>query len=204
MLAALAQISSERPIFEVLLRRLFSKLDIVLSCIFSSFLAYLATTDSITYPHAILGTIFLVIKKKSQSQDRDLPSYIETLVATLLNKIIVPAVIPGPRTSILCNHEIIHVVGLIVNIVVRPADAPSQSSFFVELFKLFVNGEPSLLIISSTRDEIAGKFRPFDTEGEGPQAETVGIFVSAIAAARKEVPPPYIQLTLGCPSSDGY
>lgn len=33
ILAALAQISSERPIFEVLLRRLFSKLDIVLSSI---------------------------------------------------------------------------------------------------------------------------------------------------------------------------
>ena len=34
ILAALAQISSEREIFQVLLRRLFSKLDIVLSSIF--------------------------------------------------------------------------------------------------------------------------------------------------------------------------
>jgi DNA repair/transcription protein MET18/MMS19 len=32
ILAALAQISSERVIFEVLLRRLFSKLDVVMSC----------------------------------------------------------------------------------------------------------------------------------------------------------------------------
>ena len=35
ILAALSQISSERVIFEVLLRRLFSKLDIALSCTFT-------------------------------------------------------------------------------------------------------------------------------------------------------------------------
>lgn len=39
ILAAFAQISSEREIFQVLLRRLFSKLDIVLSSMFSYFIA---------------------------------------------------------------------------------------------------------------------------------------------------------------------
>jgi DNA repair/transcription protein MET18/MMS19 len=40
VLAALAQFSSERAIFEVLLRRLFSKLEVVLSSNFVQFVAY--------------------------------------------------------------------------------------------------------------------------------------------------------------------
>lgn len=106
---------------------------------------------------------------------------------TLLNKVIIPAVIPGPRTRILCCREIVHVVGLIINIIVRSADVPTQSSFLTELYKLFVNGQPSSLIAPSSREEVAGKFLPFYIEAEGPQAETVGMFVAAIAGARKEV-----------------
>ena len=187
ILAAFAQISSEREIFQVLLRRLFSKLDIVLSSMSSWFISYLAAS-SITYPHAILGTIFLVIQKKAQSSDVDLPSYMETLVPTLLHRVIVPAAITGHGTRILCSREVVHVVALIINAVVRVADVAAQNEFYKELFKLFVSCEPSKLV-SSNQELVVANFRPFSPDAIEAQAETVQIFVSAIVAARKEVIP---------------
>jgi DNA repair/transcription protein MET18/MMS19 len=187
ILAAFAQVSTERAIFEVLLRRLFSKLDIVLSSIPSSVAGLMLATSTVTYPHAIIGTIYLVLQKKSLRSDVDLPSYMETLLPTLLNKI-VPATITGPHTRILCSREILHVVSLIVNTVVRTGDVSSQTAFYRELFKLFVSSEVSTLI-SSNQDLVAAKFRPLAPDADDVQAATVEIFVAAIAGARKEVFP---------------
>jgi hypothetical protein len=149
-------------------------------------MAYLATTSSITYPHAIIATIFLVIQKKSLSHDTDLPSYVDSLVPTLLNKVIVPASIHGPKTSILCSPEILNVVALIVNAVVREADVSKQNAFYIELFKLFLSSESSNLT-SSNQETAIKHFHPLDPDAEGTQAQTVPIFVSAVAAAQKEV-----------------
>jgi DNA repair/transcription protein MET18/MMS19 len=203
ILASLAQISSERVIFEVLLRRLFSKLEVVLSSTLLEIIAYLATTSSITYPHAIIATIFLVIQKKSLSHDSDLPSYVDSLVPTLLNKVVVPAAIPGPKTGILCSPEILNVVALIVNAVVREADVSKQNTFYIELFKLFLTSESSNLT-SSNQGTVVKHFHPLDPDAEGAQAQTVPIFVSAVAAARKEVHSSLTVLTIGFSPSARY
>jgi DNA repair/transcription protein MET18/MMS19 len=187
ILAAFAQVSTERAIFEVLLRRLFSKLDIVLSSTPTPVASLTIATSTITYPHAIIGTIYLVLQKKSLRSDVDLPSYMETLLPTLLNKIIVPATINGPHTRVLCSREILHVVSLIVNTVVRTCDVTSQTAFYRELFKLFVSSETSTLI-SSNQELVAARFRPLAPDADDVQAATVEIFVAAIAGARKEVP----------------
>jgi hypothetical protein len=118
----------------------------------------------------------------------------ETFVPTLLNRIILPATITGPQTRILCSREVIHVVALIINAVVRVTDVSAQNEFYKELFKLFVSCEPSKLV-SSNQELFATNFRPLDPDPMEAQAETVQIFVSAIAAARKEV-------TLSTSSSD--
>jgi len=143
-------------------------------------------TSTIMYPHAIIGTIYLVLQEKSLRSDVDLPSYMETLLPTLLNKIIVPATIDGPRTRILCSREIIHVVSLIVNTIVRAGDVTSQAAFYRELFKLFVSCEVSALI-SSNQDIVAANFRPLAPDADDEQAGTVEVFVAAVAGARKEV-----------------
>jgi DNA repair/transcription protein MET18/MMS19 len=186
ILAALAQVSTERAIFEALLRRLFSKLDIVLSSTTALRALLMVATTTIMYPHAIIGTIYLVLQKKSQRSDVDVPSYMETLLPTFFDMIIVPATTKGPRTRTLCNREILHVVSLIVNTIVRAADLAAQTSFYRELFKLFVSCEASALI-SSNQDFVAATFRPLAPDADDVQAGTVEVFVSAIAGARKEV-----------------
>lgn len=104
----------------------------------------------------------------------------------LLNKVIVPAAIPGSKTEILCSPEVVHVVALIINTVVRTADVPAQNQFYKELFKLFVTNEASALI-SNHREEVQANFRPLAPDAKVAQAETVQIFASSVAAARKEV-----------------
>ena len=108
----------------------------------------------------------------------------------LLNKIVISAVIPSHRTRILSNQEITLVVGLIVNAIVKAADVTAQNKLYKELFRLFVSGEPSILI-SSHQEQIQMNFRPLSPETEEAQADTVRIFVSAVAAARKQVTPPH-------------
>ena len=61
-----------------------------------------------------------------------------------------------------------------------------QNAFYAELFKLFLTGE-STSLISSNQDTVMKAFRPLDVDTEGSQAQTVEIFVAAVAAARKEV-----------------
>jgi len=78
------------------------------------------------------------------------------------------------------------VVALIVNAVVRVADASAQNEFYKELFKLFVSCEPSKLA-TSNQELIVANFRPLSPDAIEVQAEIVQIFVSALAAARKEV-----------------
>lgn len=77
-------------------------------------------------------------------------------------------------------------MALIINAIVREADVQAQNVFYRELFKLFVTGEPSILI-SSHREEVATRFRPLLPEAELEQAETVQVFVFAVAAMRKHV-----------------
>lgn len=140
------------------------------------------------------------------TKDADLPSYIDNLVPMLLNKIVVPATIPGPKTKILCSREVLHVVALIINAIVREADVRQQNVFYRELFKLFVTGEPSTLV-SSHVEEVAKQFQPLLPEAEVEQAETVQVFVFAVAAMRRHVlaSPTYcIVLTSGYASYDGY
>jgi len=153
-----------------------------------------ATATPVSYPHAILGTIFFVVQKKSQSHNSDLPSYIETLVPTLFNKIVVPAAIPGPKTQFLCSREVVHVVAMIINAVVRAADVLAQSSFYNQLFDLYFNNRPSTLI-SSNNVEVQDNFQPFLPDTDDAQAETVQLFVWAVAAARGDVPFLIISLT---------
>jgi hypothetical protein len=122
----------------------------------------------------------------------------------LLNKIVVPATIPSPKTKILCSREVLHVVALIVNAIVREADLREQNLFYRELFKLFVTGESSTLV-SSHQEEVATQFRPLLPEAEIQQAETVQVFVFAVAAMRKHVLLPRVRLiTLGYSSCCGY
>jgi len=109
----------------------------------------------------------------------------------LLNKIVIPATIPGPKTKILCSREVLHVVALIVNAIVREADVKEQNIFYSELFKLFVTGEKSTLV-SSHQEQVAIQFRPLLPEAEIQQAETVQVFVFAVAAMRKHVSVPVL------------
>lgn len=85
-------------------------------------------------------------------------------------------------------------VALIINAVVRVTDVSAQNGFYKELFKLFVSREPSKLV-SANQELLVANFRPLSPDAIEPQAETVQIFVSAIAAARKEVISPKIPLT---------
>jgi hypothetical protein len=145
----------------------------------------------------------LVIQKKSLSHDIDLPSYVDSLVPILLNKVVIPAAIPGPKTDILCSPEILKVVALIVNAVVREADVSKQNAFYIELFKLFLTSESSNLT-ASNHEAFVRHFHPLDPDAEGIQARTVQIFVSAVAAARKEVRSSLTILTIGFSSSTRY
>ncbi|GAO51729.1 ARM repeat-containing protein [Saitoella complicata NRRL Y-17804] len=174
ILAALAQLSSPRALFEVLLTRLLNKLEVIIK----------NGTSSVVYPQIVLSTILLVLRKKSTEGAADLPTYFDRLVPTLLTKTLVPFVQSGnEQLPMMCRPEILKVSSQIINIVFRSLNTQKQESVVKELFAIFVDGQQSQLIASDNQ-VVAEKFPKLHEPG---QANTIILFTAAISSLRKEV-----------------
>ncbi|BFZ62177.1 hypothetical protein YB2330_003259 [Saitoella coloradoensis] len=174
ILAALAQLSSPRVLFEVLLTRLLNKLEVIIR----------SGTSSVVYPQIVLSTILLVLRKKSTEGAADLPAYFDRLVPTLLTKTLVPFVQSGSeQLPMMCRPEVLKVSSQIINTVFRSLDAQKQERIAKELFAIFVDGQPSQLIISDNQ-VVAEKFPKLHEPG---QANTIILFTAAVSSLRKEV-----------------
>ncbi|KAL7267583.1 hypothetical protein RUND412_009827 [Rhizina undulata] len=179
-LEALAKLSFERPVFEVLLTRLLNKLDMVL-----------LGGSGPEYPRAILSTILYVLQNKPESALEDIKAYYSRLVPSLLTKTTLPLVDSSQDVglNVLANDEVLDIIGRLVNIIVRAMDIESQKSAVEQMFNLFIRNVPSELI-KEKREHVAKDFRPFDKDAKPAFSGTIVIFTCALAGTRREVPLP--------------
>lgn len=174
-LEALAKLSFERPLFEVLLTRLLNKLDYVL-----------ASGSGPAFPRAILSAILYVLLKKPQSTSDDMKAYYARLVPPLVTKTILPLIGNGDSPSVLANDEVLDVTGRLINIVVRSLELQEQSSTMEQSWNLFVANKPSNLIVENA-DGVARDFKPLQREATTQQASCVTMFACTLSAIRREV-----------------
>ncbi|KAF3938488.1 hypothetical protein ABW19_dt0205283 [Dactylella cylindrospora] len=175
-LSALAQLSVERPVFEVLLTRIFNKLNIVL-----------ANKSGPGYPFALVSSILYVLRKKSEL-GKDISQHYVRVVPDLMTRTVVP-LCNGSGGNALSHEAVLEVTGNIVNSIVRIKDVERQTRVLDEYFRLFVTRHPSAIILTD-RDLVVERFNPLEQGTSPQQAVTTIIFVSVVAAVHREVPLP--------------
>ncbi|KAH0545058.1 hypothetical protein FGG08_000829 [Glutinoglossum americanum] len=124
-LEGLAKLGVEREIFEVLMRRLLNKLDVVLQ-----------NNSSPAYPKAILSTLHYVLSLRLLEDDPNLQVYYERLVSGLIRKATHPLQGIG-NTTALNDEGVLEVMGRLANLIVRSLDAGRQESMVSEIFNLY-------------------------------------------------------------------
>lgn len=125
-LESLAQISTEKEIFETLLRRLLGKLDVLLH----------NDAKNASYPHAILSTILFVMKQRGLENDPNLESYFDKIVVGLTKRAVLPSVDIGPKTA-LNDIKVLETLGRISTLIVRNLPSMNQHYVASNIYSLF-------------------------------------------------------------------
>ncbi|KAH2757879.1 hypothetical protein KXV52_002918 [Aspergillus fumigatus] len=125
----LAQISVERDIFETLVRRLLSKLTILLQK---------ERAGSIAYPRAILMTILYVMKQRNLDKDPNLELYYDKIVRGLCRGVADAAT--GKSTNRILNDAVvIDILGRLCNVIVRCLSKQKQDEVAQNVYTLFAS-----------------------------------------------------------------
>ncbi|PYH97814.1 hypothetical protein BO71DRAFT_372404 [Aspergillus ellipticus CBS 707.79] len=128
-LESLAQISAEKDIFDTLVRRLLSKLNILLQK---------EQPGSVDYPRAILLTILYVMNQRKLDQDPNLDLYYDKIVVGLCRSATAAASGKAPN-NILSDATVLDVLGKLCNLIVRSLPRNKQDEAAENIYTLFTS-----------------------------------------------------------------
>lgn len=124
-LEGLAQLSVERGLAQTLIRRLLSKLDLVLQ-----------DGESVTYPRAILSTLYYILSQGSLVGDSSLQFYYEKIVVGLIRRV-VSAATGRSATTALNEESNLETLGRLANLIIRALDQDKQQIVGRQIYSLF-------------------------------------------------------------------
>ncbi|KAL5001653.1 RNAPII transcription regulator C-terminal-domain-containing protein [Aspergillus recurvatus] len=128
-LETLAQISVEKAIFETLVRRLLTKLSLLLQKEHSG---------SVAYPRAILLTIFYVMNQRNLEGDPGLEMYYDKIVVSMCRS--ASATASGKsKNNILGDPTVLDILGRLCNLIVRSLPRSKQDEVAKNIYALFAS-----------------------------------------------------------------
>ncbi|RLM00708.1 hypothetical protein CFD26_107373 [Aspergillus turcosus] len=125
----LAQISVEKDIFETLVRRLLSKLTVLLQK---------ERAGSVAYPRAILMTILYVMRQRQLDKDPNLELYYDKIVIGLCRGVADSAT-GRSKNRILNDAVVIDILGRLCNVIVRCLSKQKQDEVAQNVYTLFAS-----------------------------------------------------------------
>lgn len=123
----LAQISVEKDIFETLVRRLLSKLTVLLQK---------EEPGSAAYPRAILMTILYVMSQRKMDQDPNLGFYYDKIVVGFCQSVAASAS-GKAKNRILNDATVLDTLGRLSNLIVRSISKEQQDEVAANVYTLF-------------------------------------------------------------------
>lgn len=126
-LQILAQISIEKDIFETLVRRLLSKLTILL---------HKDEPGLAAYPNAILLTLFYVMSKRKMDEDPNLRLYYNKIVVDLC-RCVAQTASGKAKNGILNDPAVLDMLGRLSNLIVRSISKEQQDEVAANVYTLF-------------------------------------------------------------------
>ena len=127
----LAQISVEKDIFETLVRRLLSKLTILLQK---------EEPGSAAYPRAIFMTILYVMNQRKMDQDPNLGFYYDKIVVGFCQSVAASAS-GKAKNGILNDATVLDTLGRLSNLIVRSISKEQQDEVAANVYTLFTPAE---------------------------------------------------------------
>ncbi|PYH41208.1 MET18/MMS19 family protein [Aspergillus saccharolyticus JOP 1030-1] len=164
-LDVLAKISVEKDIFETLVRRLLSKLNVLLQREHSG---------SVEYPRAILLTILFVMNQRKMEEDPNLEFYYDKIVVSLCRSAAAGSTSPAPN-NILSDATVLDVLGRLCNLIVRALPRSKQDEIAQNVYTLFTSTEEFQPV-------------PFAPSPNASQKRTMILSTAILAALPADVP----------------
>ncbi|KAG8691244.1 hypothetical protein FRC11_005626 [Ceratobasidium sp. 423] len=199
ILSALATLCEAPTLFEVLVIRLSTKLDILCGSIPAD------RECAAAYAHALLQTLSNVLARKSDAGHADVPKYLDRLLPALLAAVVKAAVSPTPEKEVATHVKILPTIAPIFTMVVRAASGPKQAGFIDSMTKLFYEARVEGALVSRLPAQCS--FYPFDAslltilhgttlsymQGKAPpeQRNAVCLFTASIIPLRPETSLPF-------------
>lgn len=151
ILEALARLSVERTISETLIRRLLSKLDVLLE-----------NDGSPAFARAILSTLYYVLSQRNLVADPSINTYYEKIVVGLISRVVSASIGQGPTTA-LNDESTLETLGRLANLIVRALDQEKQQSVGLQIYSLFAD---------------KGEFLPIPDRRDSPKVQRMTMILS--------------------------
>lgn len=139
VLEGLARLSVERTISETLIRRLLSKLDLVLD-----------NDGSSAFARAILFTLYYVLSQRNLVADPSINTYYEKIVVGLIRRVVSVSMGQG-HTTALNDESTLETLGRLANLIVRASNQEKQQFVGLHIYSLFAD-EGSFLPLTNRQD----------------------------------------------------
>ncbi|GAB1518385.1 hypothetical protein RhiTH_001444 [Rhizoctonia solani] len=186
ILSALATLCEAPTLFEVLVIRLSTKLEIICGT---------GPADrecTAAYASALLQTISNLLARKSEAAHPDVPKYLDRLLPTLLTSVVTAAISPTPENEVATHPKIIHPIASVFSVVIRSAPTAKQASFINSLSKLFYEARVEGVLMSKLPAQC--NFNPFDENAPYEQRNVVILLTASIVPLRPETELPFEDL----------
>ncbi|KAH9930313.1 ARM repeat-containing protein [Fomitopsis serialis] len=180
-LASLTKLCKQPDLFETLVVRLLTKLDLICDD---------SDTDrepNAAYAHSILRTIVDVLDAKVELGHADVIKYIDRLVPRLYNLFIYSALMSNGTYLVATDPRLVSVAAQVITLVVQTLSAQRQETFIVALFAAYVQGDVKQLAEGHQKVPSDKRFDPFDVEASPLQKNMLALFAAAVVALHKEV-----------------
>ncbi|EJF59029.1 ARM repeat-containing protein [Dichomitus squalens LYAD-421 SS1] len=185
-LAALRKLCTQPDLFETLVVRFSTKLDLI--CVPSSPIAEGEDREpSAAYAHSILKTLADVLSIKIEKGHTDVVKYVDRLVPRLYNLFIYSALASEERPMVAPDPRLLAVAAQIITLVTQSLNASRQETFVKAVFAAYLEGDVSHLVDGVQKIPADKTFRPFEPSAPTSQRNLLVLLSAAVVPLYKEV-----------------
>ncbi|KAL7416158.1 Dos2-interacting transcription regulator of RNA-Pol-II-domain-containing protein [Mrakia frigida] len=207
ILSSLSVLCVQPPLFEILVVRITSKLDLL--CSSTDHLLDPASPSTprhgtqgvedlsmvdkpsrecdAVYAFALLSCLLNVLRTKVDAGHLDIPKYIDQLVPRLFTIFVLAALSTRSEQEIAADPRLVVVASRIIETVVQTLSVERQTKFAKSLFGAYREGRVRELMHQPPRSSTAPSFLPFGPNASEPQKNLIILFSAAVTALRPQV-----------------
>ncbi|KZT25249.1 ARM repeat-containing protein [Neolentinus lepideus HHB14362 ss-1] len=186
-LAFLAKLCKQPTLFETLVVRLTTKLDMICG---STTHPQEDVEPNAAYVHSILLTLRNVLEEKVDLDHTDVPKYLDRLVCRLFNLFAFSVLQPAALHMVASEPRLLKTTGEIITFVVQVTPVAKQQVFVRSLVDAYLNGNVKGLAVGSLKLPEDQVFHPFEPSASLFQKNMIVLFSAAVIALHKEIPVP--------------